>query len=138
MNRKQKYRKTLEAQQPESKSNDSELINESSVRASRQSSDMRNFTLACFFCGSHDKSDNLHQCETLAVHRRVERYAEELEDTAVLAKLSEGDMIATEAKYHVKCLVGFYNKHRALSNAPSNTVHSEDDIMKGNFSNFML
>ena len=30
--------------------------------------------------------------------------------TAPLAKLTAGDMIAQEAKYHAKCLVSLYNK----------------------------
>ena len=36
------------------------------------------------------------------------KYAIGLEDTALLAKLSESDMIAIEAKYHDSCF--FYNK----------------------------
>ena len=84
----------------------------------------------------YDEKVNLHQYEKLSVHGKVERYAKEYGDTAVLAKLSEGDMVATETKYHVKCLVGFYNKHQALTNASSRTLYCEDNI-KGNLSNFM-
>ena len=31
-------------------------------------------------------------------------------DVCLLAKLSAGDMMATEAKYHAQCLAGLYNK----------------------------
>ena len=70
----------------------------------------------------------------IVFHRRIEHYAKELEDTAALAKLKEGDMVAIEAKYHIKCLVGFYNKHRALSNVSSPAFHCEDNITEGNLS----
>ena len=35
-----------------------------------------------------------------------------LEDTDLLAKLSTADVVALEAKYHTKCLVGLYNRAR--------------------------
>ncbi len=35
-----------------------------------------------------------------------------LEDTELLAKLSPGDMVALDAKYHTRCLVGLYNRAR--------------------------
>ena len=38
--------------------------------------------------------------------------AQELADTKLLAKLSEGDMIATEAKYHCNCLSRLRNAYR--------------------------
>ena len=37
-----------------------------------------------------------------------------LGDTALLAKLAPGDMIALEAKYDYKCLVQLYNRARAV------------------------
>ena len=35
-----------------------------------------------------------------------------LEDMELLVKLSTADMVALEAKYHTKCLVGLYNRAR--------------------------
>ena len=35
-----------------------------------------------------------------------------VEDTELLAKLSTANMVALEAKYHTKCLVGLYNYAR--------------------------
>ncbi len=35
-----------------------------------------------------------------------------LQDQSLLAKLSAGDLIALEAKYHAQCLVSLYNKAR--------------------------
>ncbi len=37
-----------------------------------------------------------------------------VEDTVLLGKLSVGDMIALEAKYHTKCLLGLYNRARKI------------------------
>ena len=40
----------------------------------------------------------------------------EMGDTQLLAKLSEGDLIAQEAKYHKKCMTKFSNQYRAFVN----------------------
>lgn len=38
----------------------------------------------------------------------------DLKDQRLLAKLSTGDMVAQEAKYHAPCLASLYNKAAAL------------------------
>ena len=43
---------------------------------------------------------------------KVQRCALQLEDRELLAKLSAGDMIALETKYHWNCLTTLYNKAR--------------------------
>ena len=50
---------------------------------------------------------------------RVKAIATDLGGTQLLAKLSEGDMIATEAKYHRKCLIKLYHRHRNYNKAKS-------------------
>lgn len=42
-------------------------------------------------------------------------------DERLIAKLSEGDLVATEAVYHRSCLVNLYNKVRVVS-----TIKTED------------
>ena len=74
--------------------------------------DLRNFIPNCFFCGEADCEEKLHKCETFAVNQKVRNIAHELGDTTIMAKLSEGDMIATEAMYHVKCWVNYCNRCR--------------------------
>ena len=44
-------------------------------------------------------------------------YSYKIEDTALLTKLSSGDMIATEAKYHSRCLVALCNRARITVDA---------------------
>ncbi len=45
---------------------------------------------------------------------KVRRLAMEMCDGQVLAKLSTGDMVAIEAKYHHSCLIAFYNRHSSM------------------------
>ena len=64
--------------------------------------------VTCFFCDSDE--DTLHKIIDLVVSNRVRDIARETDNTKILAKLSEGDMVAIEALYHCKCLVAYYNK----------------------------
>ncbi len=50
-----------------------------------------------------------------------------LQDKPLLAKLSAGDLIAQEAKYHPQCLASLYNKARDTKEPES----SVDDIYHG-------
>ncbi|MGH0153333.1 UNVERIFIED_CONTAM: hypothetical protein FKN15_028536 [Acipenser sinensis] len=45
----------------------------------------------------------------------------ELQDTALLARLAPGDMIALEAKYHLKCLVKLCNRAADSTGADDST-----------------
>ena len=76
----------------------------------------------CFLCDGPAGSAGLHQASTSDIDARVRRCAIELEDTALLAKLSPGDMVALEAKYHRNCLVKLYNRARA-----ADTTGADDD-----------
>ena len=68
----------------------------------------------CCFCGEPSNSSGLHEAATFQVDKRVGTCAELLEDTELLAKLSTGDMVALDAKYHTKCLVKLYNRARKV------------------------
>ena len=61
----------------------------------RHSLTLLNFQSSCFFCDQVDDQKNLHECQTIATSSRVNEIAVELSDTKLIAKLSEGDMIAT-------------------------------------------
>ena len=67
----------------------------------------------CLFC---DKSDgDLHEASTKQIDEKVRKYATELRDSKLLAKLAAGsDMVAIDAVYHTKCIVAFYNRARRL------------------------
>ena len=68
----------------------------------------------CFFCGEPPGNSGVHEAATFQIDKRVRACAVLLEDTELLAKLSTGDMVALEAKYHSKCLAGLYNRARTV------------------------
>lgn len=74
----------------------------------------------CFFCEKPAGSLPLHVASVFDLDEHVQNCALELGDKSLLAKLSAGDMIAIEAKYHSKCLAALYNRHTAASNAMAN------------------
>ena len=68
----------------------------------------------CFLCEETEESEQLREASTFQLDNRVRRCAIDLQDERLLAKLSAGDMIAQNAKYHPRCLVSLYNKATAL------------------------
>ena len=86
----------------------------SPVKARRSSLSGSSFSSHCFFCESSDIQANLHSASTLGVDRRVRECASLVNDNRLIGKLALGDMVAIEAKYHAKCLVGLYNQARKL------------------------
>ena len=65
-----------------------------------------------FDCGDELNKQALHSVTTFSVDCRVRKIATETNDTTILAKLSQGDMITIEAHYHTKCLISYYSKSR--------------------------
>ena len=63
-------------------------------RSLRSSSNAKNFTGKCFFCNQTAEDEVLHQGQTLYMDFQVRKIAHELGDMKLLAKLSEGDMVA--------------------------------------------
>ena len=64
----------------------------------------------CLFCDKPaSSSDPLHEAMTKIIGERVKRCAIKVLDEKLLAKVSSGDLVASEAKYHAKCLVALYN-----------------------------
>ena len=64
----------------------------------------------CFLCEDASTSESLREASTFRLDSRVRRCALELQDERQLAKLSAGDMVTQDAKYHPRCLVSLYNK----------------------------
>lgn len=67
----------------------------------------------CFLCEKEAPTSELRQVMTMHLEKRLNECAQKLNDGRLLAKLSEGDAIARELKYHVTCLTDLYNKERA-------------------------
>lgn len=68
--------------------------------------------VTCFFCDLPSPLKSLRHASTKEISEHVKQCAIELQDSRILTKLSICDMVAQDAKYHVKCLVSFYNKSR--------------------------
>lgn len=81
--------------------------------------------MLCFFCEKEAGADGLHEATTFQIDSRVRACARMLEDAELLARLSPGDMVALEAKYHKKCLVALYNRARKTS--IGGTTDTEED-----------
>lgn len=71
----------------------------------------------CFFCGKESGAERLHEVTTFNTDLRVRESAAALDDTELLGRLSTGDMVALEAKYHAKCLASLYNRAAKVSKA---------------------
>ena len=50
----------------------------------------------------------------------------------MLGKLSEGDMVTTEAKYHSKCFLNLFNRHdKHIHNTTVESNDNQDDFIEG-------
>ena len=77
-----------------------------SRKLTRLNTKLKNFSESCFFCDEENP-----QLKLLSISNQVKGMANDLGYFRLLAKLSEGDMIATEAKYHSKCFLNLFNRH---------------------------
>ena len=73
----------------------------------------------------------MHRCQTLELNQKVREIATEMGDNQMLAKLSQGDMVAVDAKYHLRCLVDCKNKHRSFKSPGK--VLKESNLIEGIF-----
>ena len=64
--------------------------------------------------------------------------AELLEDTELLAKLSAGDMVALDAKYHTKCLVKLYNRARKVKAEKIQNTNDQEVMSKVAFAELVM
>ena len=76
--------------------------------------------MLCFFCDKDAGTEELHEAATFQLDANLKRAAEELQDLSLISKLSAGDMIAQEAKYHKNCLTALYNEVRNKSDVLDN------------------
>ena len=90
-----------------------------------------------FFCGCGKSAEesSWHQCQTLALHNKVKTIAIELADHKLIAKLSEGDMVATEAVYHLKWLNELYNKYQSF--CKTSFRENESNFIEGTYNNIL-
>ena len=102
---------------------------ETAQRTSRRSITTQNGSETCFFCDEKGENETLHECQTLYLDVRVRKIAQEMQITKLLTKLSEGDMVATEAKYHRTCLLKLYNKYRDFNKEKFESHYKEEFVL---------
>ena len=68
------------------------------------SSEANTSEASCFFCGESG-TETLHGVATYQVDTRERKCAAQVGDNELLARLSMGNMVALESKFHSKCLL---------------------------------
>ncbi len=103
------YNKTKLQRAAKRKASPAEHEDASSNKYTRRSSAQSSADMEqCLFCGKPAKaSESLHHASTFGLDARVRQCALQLQDQSLLAKLSVGDLIALEAKYHVHAVPSF-------------------------------
>jgi len=76
-------------------------------------------TLLCFFCA--EPGDDLRQFMNFSVNSKVQRCVTLINDNMLLGKLTGGDLIAAEAKYHPTYLLSL---HRTAARAHTDADES--------------
>ena len=93
-------------------------------RCKRQATTIDN----CMFCEKGCEESSLHQVRTFDADTNIRAMVTELQDTHHLAKISDiGDLIAREAKYHLKCLVNLRNRYRSHVRKSSQLTRDTDE-----------
>ena len=82
----------------------------------------------CMFCEKGCEEGSLHQVLTFDADTNIRAMVAELQDTRLLAKIVDvGDLIAREAKYHLKCLVNLRNMYRSHIRKSSQKTQDMDE-----------
>ena len=74
------------------------------------------------------EQEDLHEFSTSDADRNVRTMATELQDTELLSKIGGGDLIAIEAKYHLKCLVILRNRYRTFIRTSQEPFNTEEKM----------
>ena len=63
----------------------------------------------CILCG---KGGQLHEVSTYATDKKLRQMITELQDSTLLPKVSGVELMAADAKYHLKCMTDLRNRYR--------------------------
>lgn len=99
------------------------------TRAKRQA--VINTAETCIFCNRSEENGKLHSFTSMNANTEIRRMAAKLEDFDLLGRISGGDLIAIEAKYHLNpCLTSFRNRYRSVSSKKAEaSTESNNDLM---------
>ena len=109
----------------------------SSVKARHSGHPCSSFRAYCLFCDLSDVAAIFPAGSTLEVKRIVRECASLVNDNRLIGKLASEDIVAIEAKYHAKGLVGLYNQAAKLKlslNSENDSLSEAIDIKELAFS----
>ena len=86
----------------------------SPVKARRSGHPCSSFRAYCLFCDLSDVAAIFPAGSTLVVERILRECASLVNYNMLIGKLASGDMVAIQAKYHAKGLVGLFNQAAKL------------------------
>ena len=101
--------KLQRAQKRQRPTGDGDEINSSSNKVPRRGPTRQK--AECFL--HEEEGGELREAMTMKLNKKVNKYAKTISDGKLLAKLSAGDVVAQEQKYHPTCLVALYTRERA-------------------------
>jgi hypothetical protein len=94
----------------------------------------------CFICEKQTSRSELREAMTMQLNTIHHQCAHNLQDQNLLAKLSAGDVVAQEVKYHEACLTSLYNKKRAhlrMKQSMTEDADAEGEINQIVFAEFV-
>ena len=105
LERAKKKQSDVEEEEKGCDADGSETAQSSPIKSRRSLTPFDPKILQCFFCEKNDFASNLRLASTLELDKQVRDCTILLNDSKLITKLSTGDLIAIEAKYHAACLV---------------------------------
>ena len=106
----------------------SSSVMEGAARVRRRSSSCESTEAVCIFCGQSKNDGLLHQVLTMEMDSHVRASAILVEDNELLGKLSLGDMVALEHKYHKDCLSRLHNRARSAKRDTPNDTDNDRTV----------
>ena len=104
----------------------SELTERKSRRLSGGVSNTKLSVDTCVFCLQSE--GKLHNCTTLEIDKTLRDMATCLQDFELLSRIEGGDLVAIEAKYHLKCLTKYRNRYRGVKRKQETSSTCEDGV----------
>ena len=85
----------------------------------------------CIFCEQEHEIEQLSSVQTFEQDSNIRTMATDLQDVEIMARISGGDLIAIEAKYHLSFLTKLRNRHRSFQRKLKHqTMKKGDNVAK--------
>lgn len=122
----QKFNKSKLERQITKKRKNEKSSEEPEVRRSKRDLSF-DIKTVCIFC-EDATSHKLHAFTTFSAEQSLREMATMMQDTKLLAKMSGGDLVALEAKYHLTCLTKYRNSYRSYNRRSTQTTSEQDRV----------